>query len=493
MLEHAWASSPNWEELVANLPKVRVLVIGDLILDHYIYGRTERTSPEAPVPVVVFERESMIPGGAANVARNAARFGAQTWCMGVVGNDQHGEMLRELLRAQGVDCSGILSADHRPTTVKTRIISHNQQMLRLDREVTAPLSKTTEHVITEKIDRLVPLADVVVASDYAKGVLSPKIFQHIGDVARQHRIPVFVDPKGRNYQRYRGAFALTPNAKEAAEASGFDTSTEEGIRDAAKRIFEVTDCSWVIITRGAHGAAVCAREEAPVFIPTLAKEVFDVTGAGDSFITFLALAVGAGIEITTAAHIANAAAGVVVGKIGAATVSPQELLEALVPEMSSYKVIPAENLPELGDRLRKSGKRIVFTNGCFDFLHAGHVALLQEAKRLGDVLVVAINSDEMIRRLKGEPRPILKQHERERLLSAIEAVDYIVVFEDATPHRVLELLRPDVLVKGSNYRPEEVEGHEVVESYGGQVVLIKTLESISTKELVTRHRSHQKS
>jgi D-beta-D-heptose 7-phosphate kinase/D-beta-D-heptose 1-phosphate adenosyltransferase len=476
-----------WHEVLARMRSTKILVVGDLILDHYVHGKTERTSPEAPVPVVVFEREYTVAGGAANVARNVCCFGAHAACVGVIGADDAGNKLRALLEQQGVDCSGLVEVRDRPTTIKTRIISQNQQMLRLDRESTQPISHGTEAMIAEHYSRLLPRVGAVVISDYAKGLLTPSLLATMLIKARESSVPVFVDPKGRDYTRYRGAFALTPNAREAAEASGIDTKSEADVVRAAQRLWELTSCDWVIVTRGAAGVALYKPGEAPKFVPTRAREVFDVTGAGDTFIAFLAMGIAAKLDVVEACEVANAAAGIVVGKLGAATVGPDELLRVLTPQAVNRKRIAPAELAELGERLRFSGKRIVFTNGCFDFLHAGHVALLQQAKRLGDVLVVAINSDDMITKLKGAPRPILKQPERERLLSAIEAVDYIVVFDDPTPHRLLEALRPDVLVKGSNYTVEQVEGHEIVEGYGGQVVLLETLESISTRQLIERH------
>ncbi|MCX7625906.1 MAG: D-glycero-beta-D-manno-heptose-7-phosphate kinase [Candidatus Sumerlaeaceae bacterium] len=478
----------DWASILETMQKTRLLVVGDLILDHYVQGRTERTSPEAPVPVVVFEREYTVAGGAANVARNLRHFGASAGCIGIVGADAAGVELRKLLEAEGIDCSGILEVPSRCTTIKTRIISQNQQMLRLDRESTSPIGEDIAQRLLALYLSLLPHVHGVVISDYAKGLLTDSLLRAIIDAAKKQQVPVFVDPKGRDYSRYRGAFALTPNAREAAEASGVETRTDSEVVLAAEKITEITECEWVVVTRGARGVAIFRKDEEPRFVPTVAREVFDVTGAGDTFIAFLAMGVCAGLGVPTACQVANAAAGVVVGKVGAATVGAGELLKVLVPESANRKLLEESQLVELGERLRKSGKRIVFTNGCFDFLHAGHVALLQEAKRLGDVLVVAINSDDMITKLKGAPRPILKQSDRERLLSAIEAVDYIVVFDDETPHKLIASLRPDVLVKGRNYSHEHVEGHEIVESYGGQVILLDTLESISTRQLIDRHQ-----
>ena len=484
-------SSPA--ELLQHIRKQSILVVGDLILDQYIYGKTERTSPEAPVPVVLYERERVVAGGAANVARNAACFGCRVSCIGVIGEDRGGEQLLSLLKEDGIHCESIIRVPGRPTTIKTRIISQNQQILRLDREVTQPLPGSLEDRLCETVGRALHDFGAIVVSDYAKGLLSDRLLGELFAHASQSNKPVFVDPKARDYRRYRGAFAITPNAREAAEASGIATDSEEGTLRAAAAIREVTGCQYVIITRGPKGVAVVGPDNSPLFVPTRAREVFDVTGAGDTFIAFLAMSIAAGLPIETAAQLANAAAGIVVGKVGAATVSFEELLSTLQPETVNKKLVSPTDLHELGERLRASRKRIVFTNGCFDFLHAGHVALLQEAKRFGDVLVVAVNTDNMITKIKGAPRPILKLPDRLRLLSAIEAVDYIVPFDEETPHTLLSELRPDVLVKGRNYTLDQVEGREVVESYGGSVVLLETMEAFSTKALIDRHTHPQKS
>ncbi|AXA36220.1 MAG: D-glycero-beta-D-manno-heptose-7-phosphate kinase [Candidatus Hydrogenedentota bacterium] len=479
-------------EILQRLARTRLLVVGDLICDHYIRGVTERTSPEAPVPIVVVREEHFVPGGAANVARNICHFGAQVKLVGVVGQDDWGRRILESLGQLGADCSAVLCVPDRPTTIKTRILSHNQQMLRVDREETSPLSPQTEQELIDRAEELLSGCDAVILSDYAKGVLTSTVVTRLIEAARRQQIPLFVDPKGRDYRRYRNAFGLTPNAREAAEASGAETSTLQGLLEAAHTIRQTTNCDLLVITRGADGLALFYKSEAPELIPSVAREVFDVTGAGDTFVAFLAMGIGARLAPSEAARIANAAAGIVVGKSGAATVSQEELSMAISGDTSLRKTCHVAALRELGESLRRAGKRIVFTNGCFDFIHAGHVAMLQQAKALGDVLVVATNSDETIHRLKGAPRPIIKQRQREKLLAAIEAVDYVVVFEEPTPHKLLELLRPDFLVKGRNYSHDEVEGWEIVESYGGKVVLLDVIEDISTRKLVERVENRDK-
>jgi D-beta-D-heptose 7-phosphate kinase/D-beta-D-heptose 1-phosphate adenosyltransferase len=470
--------------LIERLPTVTVLVVGDLILDHYVSGATERVSPEAPVPVVLYEDERYIAGGAANVVRNIRAAGARAICAGTIGCDTEGEILRTRIAETGADCSAILPLEDRPTTLKTRIVSQGQQILRIDRETRAPLDDIACGRIIAACRPALESCDAVILSDYGKGVLTPALNAALVSAAMEARKPVFVDPKGRDYSRYRGATALTPNAREAAEASGFATAGPGEIERAGAELLRITGAQYLVITRGAQGFALCRPGVAAVLGAATAREVFDVTGAGDTFVAFLALAAAAGLDPETAARTANAAAGVVVAKQGAATVSPYELQAALIPTPRGRKLRSPADLAVLGETLRAAGKRIVFTNGCFDFIHAGHVAMLQRARALGDVLVLATNTDEVITRLKGAPRPVIPQTLREDLLATIEAVDYVVPFSDLTPHALLRDLRPDILVKGSNYAPEQVEGREIVEAYGGRVERIEVIGNISTAELL---------
>lgn len=475
--------------LLDRIAKVRILVIGDLILDHYIRGTTERTSPEAPVPVVLYQNEEKIPGGAANVARNIAAAGATACCLGAVGGDTEGNELVSRLESLGIDCDGIVRMAGRPTTVKTRIVSQNQQMLRLDREDNSPVAPETQEQVIAFCRAAIPQCQAVIVSDYAKGLLTAHVLEEVIACARSNGVPTLVDPKGRDYARYHGVHALTPNAREAFEATGCPTTDTEGLAAAAAGIRYITACSLVTITRGAQGLALFEGANPPVYVKATAREVFDVTGAGDTFIAYLAMGLAAGLSAEQAARLANAAAGVVVGKSGAATVSATELRAALAPGTLARKLRTPDQLETLGNELRAAGKRIVFTNGCFDFIHAGHVAFLQQARALGTTLVLATNDDAMITKLKGEPRPIIRQNQRESLLAAIEAVDYIVSFSDPTPHQLIRNLKPDILVKGSNYSVAEVEGHEIVEGYGGKIVLLDPMEGISTRDLLSHHKT----
>jgi D-beta-D-heptose 7-phosphate kinase/D-beta-D-heptose 1-phosphate adenosyltransferase len=475
---------------VENLASVRLLVIGDLIVDHYIRGTTERTSPEAPVPVVLFQREERVPGGAANVARNILALGASVICVGTVGMDDPGTHLIESLSRLGADVSSIVRIAGRPTTTKVRIISQSQQMLRLDYEDAGVVPSATEQQVISAFDENVSRCSGVLISDYAKGVLTHRVLKHVLDKSARLAIPVFVDPKGRDYSKYAGAYCLTPNAREAYEATGVSGNSGEELAQAAEAIRSRAHAELIVITRGAEGIALCQRDSQPVLIPAAAREVFDVTGAGDTFISVLSLGIAAGTDALSAASLANIAAGIVVGKSGAATVAPAEILSAVQPDSLRRKLRSPDELATLGETLRAEGKRIVFTNGCFDFVHVGHIAFLQQARALGDVLVLATNTDSMITRLKGAPRPIIRQAQREKLLAAIEAVDYIVAFGDETPHRLIEALRPDILVKGSNFTLDQVEGHEMVLAYGGRVELLPGIEDISTDVLLAGKRLH---
>ena len=489
--------------------RLRVLVLGDLIADRYVRGHVERTSPEAPVPVVLWQHEDLIAGGAANVAANIRAAGARADCVGVAGDDADGHALRGAMERAGLDVSGVVTDPARPTTVKTRITCQGQQMLRLDRERADPAPPDVEDRLLAAFRERLPGAGAVVLSDYGKGVLTPRVLAAALSAAADAGIPLFVDPKGRDYARYRGCHGLTPNCREAAEAAGLAPGEvakgDAALAEAAAAIRAATGCALLIVTRGADGLALfegrvtevgaehdAETATAPLLLPTFAREVFDVTGAGDTFVAFLALATAAGLTAAEAAHVANAAAGVTVGKAGAATVSPSELRAALLgPDAAgplARKLVSVADLPALGARLRAAGRRVVFTNGCFDFLHAGHVAFLQEARALGDALVLATNTDPVIARLKGPGRPVIAQQQRLSLLAALEAVDHVVAFDDDTPHAVLAALRPDILVKGDNYADAEVEGHELVRAYGGEIRRLPVMTWFSTADMVDRRK-----
>jgi D-beta-D-heptose 7-phosphate kinase/D-beta-D-heptose 1-phosphate adenosyltransferase len=467
---------------------VRTLVAGDLMVDHYVRGDIHRVSPEAPVPVLSKGMEERVLGGAANVAHNLARLGAKVECVGVVGRDEAGEGARADLVRMGVGIAGIVIDASRPTTLKTRVVASRQQLLRIDREETSPITGTIESRVASRVALRSTKVDVVLISDYAKGVLTDRVLRAAIDAGARGKVPVFVGPKGSDFTKYRGATVLVANRLEAQAASGEDTREAGGLRRAAERIIARTGCRAVVITRGADGAFLFEPPSRITMVPAEAAEVFDVTGAGDTFLSALALAVAAGAKLDAAARIANVAAGLVVAKVGAATVRAQELtcaLEAHGP--GGGKVVDLDALCARLSEARRAGQRVVFTNGCFDLLHAGHIHLLRQARRLGDLLVLGINDDASVRRLKGGGRPLLPAVERAQVLAALDCVDYVVIFGEGTPRKLIERVRPDVLAKGATYAPEEILGHEIVERYGGKVEVIPLLEGSTTaSEILAR-------
>jgi len=461
-----------------------VLIIGDLILDHYLWGSVERTTPEAPVPIVRHERDNWALGGAANVAHNVAALGGRPRLVGVVGRDADGERLRACLRDAGIPTGGIVTDSGRPTTVKTRIMSMGQQLLRMDREETSPLCAALVHKVIVAARALVPKSRAVILSDYGKGALPPQVISAVVEAARRAGVPVLADPKGQNYDKYRGVDVLTPNQKEAAVASGTSIGSTDDLERAGRVLIRRCGLKALVVTRGPEGIAVMRPRRALFQAPARAREVFDVTGAGDTSIATLGLGLAAGLGIEDAAVLANHAGGVVVGKLGVATVSPAELKAALDGGASTNKIRTVDELKILTASQQTRGRKVVFTNGCFDLLHPGHIRFLHEARRQGDLLVVGLNSDRSVRALKGQGRPILPEDERAAILSALEAVDYVVLFDELTPESLLRELRPDVLVKGRNIPEDQIVGRKIVESYGGRVCRLPILHTSSVSDLV---------
>ncbi|WP_461518310.1 bifunctional D-glycero-beta-D-manno-heptose-7-phosphate kinase/D-glycero-beta-D-manno-heptose 1-phosphate adenylyltransferase HldE [Porticoccus sp.] len=466
---------------VPRFDRAQVLVVGDLMLDRYWHGATSRISPEAPVPVVkVGQREDRI-GGAGNVALNIASLGAGASLVAVVGQDEAAEALKARLESAGIHADFQVSAD-KPTITKLRVISRHQQLLRLDFEEGFDSRDCDQ--LPEKVEQLLANVGVLVISDYAKGALQdPQPFIFSGRAAG---IPVLVDPKGSDFERYRGATLLTPNLAEFEEVVGH-CSNEQALVEKGLSLLDRLDIEALLITRSEHGMTLLRRGMRELHLPARAREVFDVTGAGDTVISVLAAALAAGEAMPEAVAMANIAAGIVVGKLGTATVSMPELRRAIQQEQGSERgVVNEEQLQVDVADARAHGERIVFTNGCFDILHAGHVGYLEQARKLGDRLIVAINSDDSVTRLKGEGRPINPANRRMAVLAGLEAVDWVVSFEDDTPERLLALIRPDILVKGGDYSREQVVGWEIVESYGGEIAALDFLDDCSTTAIVNK-------
>jgi D-beta-D-heptose 7-phosphate kinase/D-beta-D-heptose 1-phosphate adenosyltransferase len=467
----------GWEQ-------VHILVVGDLMLDRYIWGDVERISPEAPVPVVRAAHRSHQPGGAANVAMNIAALGALVTVVGCTGEDEDGAALECCLAAAGVHTRLIAVQTH-PTTSKLRILGGQQQILRLDTEQTTPYPDTIYDRLLDDVRGLLGGVDAVVLSDYAKGVLSESVCRGIIDEVQASGVPVLVDPKHRDFSRYAGATALCPNFSELAAAVGGDPRLA---LEEARALLPLHRLDQLIVTLGAGGIALVRRDGTRTFA-ALARQVFDVSGAGDTVIAVLALTMACGLPVEDALPLANIAAGIVVRKVGTVPVTRDELLASLMPELklrASEKVLSVDRLITRIHAWRSAGDRIVFTNGCFDLLHVGHITLMEDARRCGDRLVVAINSDESVRALKGAGRPVVGEVDRGRVLAALAAVDAVVVFGEATPLKLIEKLRPDVLVKGGDYTEEIIVGAREVRSWGGVVRIVPTIAGFSTTQLLAR-------
>lgn len=469
--------------------KARVLVVGDVMLDRYWHGSTNRISPEAPVPVVKVTDSEDRAGGAANVALNMSALGAKVQLMGVIGKDENGSSLRQRLQAATIKPDLVVSGSC-PTMTKLRVISRHQQLIRMDFEEPVPTQAAKE--LAERVEAALRSSaktpfGAVILSDYAKGSLLE--VQAMIKAIRQHRIPVFVDPKGSDFQRYRGATLLTPNLHEFEAVVG-PCKNEAELVKKGQTLMKSLQLEALLVTRGEHGMTLLTRankKSGELHLPARAVEVFDVTGAGDTVISVLAAAVAAGESLEHAVALSNVAAGIVVGKLGTATVSVPELSEALHRERGVERgVVSEDQLAILLKDAKQRGEKVVFTNGCFDILHAGHVSYLEEARKLGDRLVVAINSDSSVRKLKGAGRPINWCEDRMLVLSKLAAVDWVVSFSDDTPERLLKKLKPDVLVKGGDYTVKQVVGAPIVQGYGGEVKVLSLVGNRSTTAIVNR-------
>ena len=465
----------------------RLLVVGDVMLDKYIWGDVGRISPEAPVPVVLATHQSQQPGGAANVAMNLSRLGAQAEIIGFTGGDEDERLLAEGLRANGILPEFVVSQGF-PTITKQRILGGRQQMLRLDSERLGARSEDDYERLVKRVLAHLPGCDAVVLSDYAKGVLTPEVCQTIIQAARGLRIPVLVDPKSADFTRYRGATTICPNLGELCVAVHLDGRDLKSLLDAAGALVTELGIEFLTATLGEKGIAL-VRPGKRFLTPAVARQVFDVSGAGDTVIAVLALCLASGLRAETAVSVANIAAGIVVGKAGTVPVEKHELLAALAPEIALHGEDKAVSREELVQRValwKANGERVAFTNGCFDLLHIGHITVLEQARRFADRLIVAINSDASVRGLKGAGRPIVGERERARVLAALAAVDAVVVFGEATPLEVIVATRPDVIVKGGDYEVETVVGASEVQTWGGQVKIVPLVEGFSTTRLIAK-------
>lgn len=475
---------------IDRLPGVKLLCIGDLMLDRFMYGSVERVSPEAPIPVFTQDKESRMLGGAGNVVRNLLALEAEATFLSVIGDDVVGKQLTALVGAEPHLLPYLITEAGRISTKKTRYVAGGQQLLRSDHETRALVSEGTTEKLIALLTSELPGADAVILSDYGKGVLSPALVAKVMALATQYHIPVFVDPKQRDVSLYAGATVISPNLKELALAAGVDGFAGDAeMVIAAQALCKTHRFGHVLVTRGKDGMSLVNSAGLVTHIPATAREVFDVSGAGDTAIATLAAAVAAGATIQQAAELANLAAGVVVGRLGTAVVHRSDLTTALYTSQAlahQQKIVPLAYGTEMVKSWKREGQIVGFTNGCFDIMHAGHISLLRDAKARCDKLVVGLNSDASVTRLKGPSRPVNHELDRATLLAALSMVDLIVLFSEDTPLTLLEALRPDVLMKGADYAKDKVVGWELVESYGGRVELLPLKEGYSTTGIIRK-------
>lgn len=481
-----------YENIINKFSSLRVLVVGDIMLDSFMYGDVKRISPEAPVPVFNYKRSKDMLGGAGNVVANLCALGVKTTFIGVVGADENGRKISSLLRNCGA-ISHLLKLKNYPTIVKKRIIAGNTHLIRIDTEEKLPIPEEIIPRIKKSVKSAVSSADIVLLSDYSKGLLTNDTTQILIQECNLQNKKVLIDPKGTDYSKYADASLVKPNLKEFSEAcdlsiSSADPQLPELLVKGAKKIFSKTKIKSLLITLSEKGMAFVDSEDPDgiFMIPTEAKEVFDVSGAGDTCLATLGATIGCGYEIRKAMKLANKAAGIVVGKLGTACITAPELFENKKETVSvDSKIISESNLPELITTLRRQGKRIGFTNGCFDLLHLGHLSSLRQAKSNCDVLFVGINSDKSIKKLKGNSRPVNDENTRLQLLAAIEYVDYVILFNDDTAERLVTLIKPDVLAK-EGYKKGNWPEADLVKKYGGNVITLKRIEGKSTSETIDK-------
>jgi D-beta-D-heptose 7-phosphate kinase/D-beta-D-heptose 1-phosphate adenosyltransferase len=474
--------------LVQALSAARVLCIGDVMLDHYVYGRVERVSPEAPIPVLRVEREQHTLGGAGNVLRNLHALGAEACFISVTGNDTAGRDISRLIAGLGGCEAHVLTERQRVTTVKTRYIAGTQQMMRADREQAAPLTGSLREDFLRMVKQVFAHYRVTVLSDYAKGVLAGGLASEVIAAAREAGHIVVVDPKGSDYGAYRGATLIKPNRRELGAATGKPVATAAEVVAAARALIAEQGFAAVLVSLSQDGMMLVEASGETHSLAAEAREVYDVSGAGDTAVAVAAAALGAGASLAQAARLANVAAGLVVGKVGTAVVHGNELIEALVDRdvLATRKVLPLPLALDHVARWRRNGLRIGFTNGCFDLLHPGHVALLEQARAHCDRLVVGLNNDASVARLKGAGRPVQNEEARAAVLASIASVDLVVLFGEDTPRELIGEIKPDLLVKGADYRLDEVVGADVVQAYGGKVLLAEILPGHSTTATIAR-------
>lgn len=466
---------------IPSFEEAKVLVVGDIMLDRYWFGKTERISPEAPIPVVHVQKEDERPGGAGNVALNLAALGTQAILSGVVGKDNAAQIIESKLQAANI-ASALYKDGSKPTTTKLRIVSQNQQLIRCDFEENFSTIESSN--LKEIFKSHLQEVKVVILSDYGKGALQGQT--ELIDLAKNQGIPVLVDPKGSDFSIYRGASLITPNLKEFEAVVGPCRNENEFV-ERGMQLLEEYNFGSLLVTRGAKGMTLLRRNEPELHLPAKAKEVYDVTGAGDTVIATIAAALAVNLDLASAVAIANRAAGIVVGKLGAATVSMPELRRAIHEDKAMDKgVMTEDQLAIIVNDAKAHGEKVVMTNGCFDILHAGHVSYLEKAKQLGDRLIIAVNDDDSVAKLKGANRPINALDRRMAVLAGLASVDWVVPFSEDTPERIITHLSPNILVKGGDYEVEEIAGHQHVLGRGGEVKVLNFEEGCSSSAIISK-------
>ena len=474
---------------IERLSHAKILCVGDLMLDRFVYGDVERTSPEAPVPVLTIERQSAMLGGVGNVARNLISLGARATLLSVVGDDEVGRILTQLVGEEKRIEPHLLVGPGRRSTEKTRFLAGSQQLLRSDLETRKPIGERTAENLLRMAEDIVPQCDVLVLSDYAKGVLTNDLCRALIGCARKASKPVVVDPKGQDFSRYSGASIITPNRQELGLAVGVPVETENEIIAAGKALISELAVDSLLITRSQNGMTLLTADGRSEHLAAQAREVFDVSGAGDTVVATLASALANGVGAGEASALANLAASVVVAKSGTAVVYAADLLHAVrAAELSSSeaKIVPLTTALESVAKWHTAGHTVGFTNGCFDLLHPGHISLLRQSKNSCGRLIVGLNSDSSVRRLKGEDRPIQSESARAQVLASLETIDLVVIFSEDTPIDMISAIRPDVLIKGGDYTLEQVVGANIVQEHGGKVLLAKTEPGFSTSDTIAR-------
>ena len=472
-------------ELLHKIKDLNILVIGDFMIDKYIEGNVSRISPEAPVPVLEVKSKKSKLGGAGNVVNNISTLGAKIKIVGCVGNDEDGSWMIQKMSQQGIDTSYLRQDKTAQTIVKTRLVSKKQQFLRLDEEKIQDASDEFRNFVHDNLEIIFEDVDVLIVSDYGKGTVTKDIAQTLIQYANKKNIPSVVDPKGKDYSKYLGATVCTPNMNELRVVTGAKVDSEEEILEAGRKLRDEIGLKNLMITRSEKGISVIKEDGMKRDFPAIEKDVIDVTGAGDTVVSIVATCMGAGYTIEECCVIANVAASIVCSKFGASTVSLNELISDIITS-GEFKAVELQVAKYILSGLKDKGKRIVFTNGCFDLIHAGHISSFLQAKQFGDILVVAVNSDSSVKKIKGDKRPIISQENRMKMLCGLECVDYVILMEETTPTRIIETLQPDIVVKGKDWEGKDMPERKVIDSYGGKMEFIDLEAGLSTTNIIKK-------